>query len=72
MEDKRRITKEEGEELAGRLNCKFIEISALNNYNVQELFTILVRDIINIRKTNIIRTEETIKEEPKKENNCNI
>lgn len=46
LEERRVVSKAEGEELAAKLHCKFFETSALTNYNIHETFTALVRDII--------------------------
>ena len=51
LEDKRVITVAEGENLAAKLHCKFIETSALSNSNIDELFTILYKDLIKLPKT---------------------
>ena len=46
MTDKREVTKEEGEKLASEKGIKFIETSAKNDVNVEEAFTILVKDML--------------------------
>lgn len=46
LEEKREVTRERGEELAGRLGIPFVEISALSNLNVEEAFTTLANDIL--------------------------
>ena len=46
MTDKREDTKEEGEKLASEKGIKFIETSAKNDVNVEEAFTILVKDML--------------------------
>ncbi len=45
VEDKRKVTREEGADLAGRYNVKFIETSAKNSKNVTEAFQMLAREI---------------------------
>ena len=45
LEDRRIVSKAEGEELAAKLHCQFYETSALTNYNIQEVFLTLVREI---------------------------
>lgn len=45
LEDKREVTREEGEEKANQFGCKFFETSALNNTNVISLFETAVREI---------------------------
>ena len=46
MAERRGVTKEEGETFATEKGIKFIEMSAKNDDNVEEAFTILVRDMI--------------------------
>lgn len=45
MEDKRKITKEQGEQLAKEYNVKFMETSAMNRTNVENAFTEIASDI---------------------------
>lgn len=47
MEDKRKITKEQGEQLAKEYNVKFMETSAMNRTNVEKAFTEIATDIKN-------------------------
>ena len=47
MEDKRKITKEQGEQLAKEYNVKFMETSAMNRTNVEKAFTEIASDIKN-------------------------
>lgn len=46
LEERRIVSKAEGEELAAKLKCRFFETSALTNYQIHETFTALVKDII--------------------------
>jgi len=46
LADQRVITTEQGEALATKFNCKFIEASAKTKINVDEIFQTLVRLII--------------------------
>lgn len=45
LEDKRVVSKTEGEELAAKLNADFYETSALANINIENAFTTLVKKI---------------------------
>ena len=45
MEDKRKVTKEQGEQLAKQYNVKFMETSAMNGTNVEQAFTEMASDI---------------------------
>ena len=51
------------EELAAKLKTKFFETSALTNYQIQDVFTTLVRDIRDLSKPQ--KTEEA-KPQPQK------
>ena len=44
----RKVTFEEGSKLAGEFNMKYFETSAKTNLNVNETFTFLTKDILNI------------------------
>ena len=56
LEDRRIVSKAEGEELAQKLGTKFFETSALTNYQIHDVFTTLVRDIMALSKPQ--KTEE--------------
>ncbi len=45
--DSRKISFEQGAGLAKEYNMKFFETSAKTNYNVNEVFTFLTREILN-------------------------
>jgi hypothetical protein len=45
--DSRKISFEQGSALAKEYNMKFFETSAKTNYNVNEVFTFLTREILN-------------------------
>ena len=47
LEEKRKVTTQEGKDFATSNGLKFIEVSAKNNINVKKSFEILVEDIIN-------------------------
>ncbi|EAY19156.1 small GTP-binding protein, putative [Trichomonas vaginalis G3] len=46
LEERRIISRAEGEELAAKLKCKFYETSALTNTNIHETFLTLVKEIM--------------------------
>lgn len=50
LEDKREVSKEEGQNLAKGFNCKFIETSARGRTNVDEAFYTLVGEIQRINR----------------------
>jgi small GTP-binding protein len=50
LEDKRTVSKEEGQELAQRLSATFIETSARNNTNVDKAFMTLVAKMREMEK----------------------
>ena len=51
LESERKITFQQGEELAKALGCKFLEASAKTRTNVDEAFVTLVREIMDSRKS---------------------
>lgn len=46
LEDKRKITKQEGEDFAKSKNVQFLEVSALKTINVKETFNLLAHDLL--------------------------
>jgi len=50
LEDERKISREEGQQLANELGCKFLEASAKRKINVDEMFTELVKEIMAFRR----------------------
>jgi len=50
LEDERKISRAEGEQLANKLGCKFLEASAKRKINVDEMFTELVKEIMVYRR----------------------
>ena len=68
LEDRRIVSKAEGEELAAKLKCKFYETSALTNYQIHDTFVTLVRDII--AETKPKKTEEEPKKVEEKSGGC--
>eukprot|EP01087_Luapelamoeba_hula_P009864 TRINITY_DN257_c0_g1_i1.p1 TRINITY_DN257_c0_g1~~TRINITY_DN257_c0_g1_i1.p1 ORF type:complete len:204 (-),score=29.37 TRINITY_DN257_c0_g1_i1:175-786(-) len=57
MEDKRKIARNEAEGLAKKLQCRFIETSAKQRKNVDEMFTQLVEEILQTRKRRSAETD---------------
>ena len=51
LEDKRQVTLEEGEQLAAQNGIMFLEASAKNDTNVQEIFTKIAESIVEKAKT---------------------
>lgn len=62
LEAERQVNKEEAEHLANEWGIGFIETSAKNKININEVFEMLVRDILKTRKEN-----ENVKEENENE-----
>lgn len=54
-DDERQVTTEQGNDLAKKFNCGFIEASAKTNTNVKELFFELVRMINKWREKNPLK-----------------
>jgi len=61
IEDKRQIPRSEGEALAKKMGCRFIETSAKARKNVDELFAQLVDEIMTY-KGKTLKTDSGIKE----------
>jgi len=56
IKSKREISYEEGKKLAERCNINFIETSALNSYNIEKCFDIIINEIIKKKgKNNILK-----------------
>lgn len=53
--DERKVEESEGKSLANRLNISFIEASAKNGTNIPEIFSILVKDILQKRNSNEVK-----------------
>lgn len=50
LEDQRTVTREDGRDLAERLNASFVETSAKTNTNVEKVFEDICRDVIRRRR----------------------
>lgn len=71
----RKISYEEGAKLASEFNMKFYETSAKSNYNVNETFTYLTKEILNISEPNKTKDVKDVVEirknnDTKKNKNC--
>ncbi|EDR23686.1 hypothetical protein, conserved [Entamoeba dispar SAW760] len=69
LENEREVTKEEGMNYADNINCPFIECSAKTNENINQIFEIITRNILEQKYQ---REEEeiwTIKK-PQREKGC--
>jgi Ras-related protein Rab-1A len=75
LEEKRKVSKKELEDLANELDMKYIETSAKDNKNVDELFIIICKEILNnmteklenLRERKIFIETHLLKQ---KKNNC--
>jgi len=69
--DDRKVSFEDGAKLAKEFNMQFFETSAKTNYNVNETFTFLTREILNNSDTKPNPEKDKIKidggKDPKKE-----
>ena len=57
LEDSRKVSTDEGKELADQYNIRFIESSAKDNSNVEEAFTLMTKEI----KSRVVHTETKTK-----------
>lgn len=47
MEDDRKVTRKQGEQLAEKYSLEFLETSAKENSNIDRAFELLTRDVIS-------------------------
>lgn len=74
IEENRKITYEEGENLAKKLNINFFETSAKTSYNIENAFINIVQTIknkIEIGKINIMKNNRSIQISSTKKDNQN-
>jgi small GTP-binding protein len=58
LDSHRRVSTQEGLDKARIMNCPFIEVSAKNNINVNQLFETILRQIINQWQTPIVKKKK--------------
>eukprot|EP01089_Gocevia_fonbrunei_P003711 TRINITY_DN13669_c0_g1_i1.p1 TRINITY_DN13669_c0_g1~~TRINITY_DN13669_c0_g1_i1.p1 ORF type:complete len:192 (+),score=26.24 TRINITY_DN13669_c0_g1_i1:117-692(+) len=68
LERDRKVSREDGQNLANRFECKFLETSAKMNHNVKEIFTQVIYEIRRFR-TEVPQVEKK-KEVPQKRRLC--
>ena len=61
LEDQRKVSKEEGKEFAEINGMEFFETSAKENYQVQDAFIQLTRDVIRTKDKSLEKSEKNIK-----------
>lgn len=64
LADQRVITSEQGETLANRFGCRFLETSAKTKHNVEQIFYDLIRQIN--------KGEKKVPDSDKKRNRCSL
>ena len=78
LEDKRKVSYQEGKDFAIKYNMLFLEASAKDNINIKEAFELLIEEIINStindekkkKEKNIILSSEKVGESSKKKRCC--
>jgi small GTP-binding protein len=69
----RKVSFDEGSKLAKEFNMQFFETSAKSNYNVNETFTFLTKEILNtcdVKPSNAMKIEDKNKENKKEKDKC--
>ena len=61
LEDQRKVSKEEGKEFAEINGMEFFETSAKENYQVQDAFIQLTRDVIRTKDKSLEKNDKNIK-----------
>ncbi|OHS93325.1 Ras-like protein rasD [Tritrichomonas foetus] len=70
LEDKRVVSKAEGEELATKLNATFFETSALANIHIEDSFSALVKEIRKQQQPAASADPKKVEKEKKKKKGC--
>ena len=60
LENQREILKEQGEEKAKSFGCAFLETSALSGNNIEKAFEMMVKEIFNKYKNDVLDDEELV------------
>ncbi|EAL44906.2 Ras family GTPase [Entamoeba histolytica] len=68
LENERQVTKEDGIEYADSVKCPFLECSAKTNENINQIFDIITRNVVEYKYS--IEEEIWTIEKPKKEKGC--
>ena len=72
LEDQRQISKEEGKEFAEINGMKFFETSAKENFQVQEAFIQLTRDVIKTKDKTLEKGDKNLKLDMGKSNDLSV
>jgi small GTP-binding protein len=74
LEDQRQVSKEEGEELAKKLNSRFFEISAKTNTNIENAFSAVVKEVEkeDEKEDSEASSQVKSKTEKSKKSSCNV
>ena len=60
LENQREILKEQGEEKAKSFGCAFLETSALSGNNIEKAFEMMIKEIFNKYKNDVLDDEELV------------
>ena len=68
LEEERKVSEEEGKEIAKKNNVPFFEVSAKDNKNVEDIFRVMVKNIVC--KTGLLEKLKNLPEEPRSFLDC--